>query len=1191
MATPISIAADTARISFKTANQSMWTSGTALAINDSWTLFSQSLSNSYTAFGGDLTASFDLMAGLFLDVQGTTGGVSLDYPVNIAMSRPSAVGAGQQFSLQAVNNGLASGAPHFSAVFPEFSIDLKAKYKADFSVSFNSDWVGPYTVASNHDKTYHLLSLHSGDHKKLADGFELFLPKDYDPHARSETTAAGAGGETVSLDVETPDVATVTIDLISLLQDVIGPEFPDLSGSFDDGDFSYDLLDLSLKAGVNIAQQFTFVPTSIEVDITAPWGARTTVPLGTNATFQMPKNWGGAATLSVVHVINGNLVSQTGFSGNASLTVTALSGGVDLLGYSNSFGPLYNETFDIYNGSPVYVVNPGGPDGFALDGFNSPERRVEIQRGSGALVAPGGVMIDASAFSANEAALMQGVLNNLAAFVGAGATNLRNNPAGTGSLAPLGGQLNVQLFAGTATALLDEGFSVGILDSSGGGGSLTGRGSGLLAAAAGAGKTATLNAYGNETLVAGQAGNVTFNISQTFTGTIAGLESGDAINIQGMVGTAANLVGTQLVVSLDGFPSPFAVTLAGDLTGLEFQVTSMGQDGVFSVRVTGSDTVVLGHTTVYLEGGRAETRSEETNLGNFAADSGVHAAQRALGSAAWHPVGLLPPHTLRGQIGDFDDDGRKIAKAGNSDTGTASGGITQRDVETAFRAEKLMVFSTTPEGLRAILEAAVAAGPDAGRFLQVGGLRYSYDPSYPPGLRITNIAVLDENGAVVGRLLEGGAVSVRAPAEITVLTTSTAANGDQGLPIKQHGHDFRFLLDGGGVGPTIAETRDFTDPDVVPAAALDLQEAVKAYLAARHNAPGAALNLADTPRNADMRIQDLSLRGDLVFQGVANQSGTPGDDVMTASAGDDTITAGAGNDLVSGGTGADLIDLGPGADRVIGSLDDMNGDVILGFGAGDRLEIQGFTAVPSQVAISQSAQGATIGIGGATIRFAGDYSSGSFLTTTTGSGAQAETIVTFRPAGGTAPAGSQEALLNQFLTSTGQGIFSVTLVSANTNHASQLGAYLIAPDGTIGDLQMVFQNVPNASNMPVLLGQPPPGYQFGFFLLPEGFVSYSSLPRDLSFTGGPGWLANVSNPEPPVLTSASQGALSRTPVIHAHSSLNPDDANQVVAGILPGGTQMLISFEDQLSPDGRGDFQDLVILVSAATNEVHLLGG
>ena len=429
------------------------------------------------------------------------------------------------------------------------------------------------------------------------------------------TEQAGTGAlASVTLNETTPDIATVTVDLLSVIEDIVGPEFPSLSGSFLDGDITYNLLTTNLVAGIAITQQFQFVPTEIDVLLAAPWGASVTIPLGQSATFQVPADWSEATTISATYSLQGNLINQTGFVGNVSLNLSALSGGVSELG---SFGPFFNSTFPIYTSDPLYIFNPGGPTGFALQGFNTPRHDVAIAHGTATLVAPGDIAIDAGMFSANDAALVQSALEGLAAgadaFFG---TNVYDPAAGTGQARAEAGKLNIEVVSSTADAYtLGAGFSAGILGAAANGGSLTGNAEArLLAAAPHVGGTATLTAGGNELMVAGQDGDVRFDVSQNFHGSIAGLEIGDSITVSDFAATGVSLQGSVLVFS-GGFwgEQIFQVPVSGQFNNAYFQLTSTDPETGTTVTLVSPEDAYSGFTDVYLEAG-ATVRSQETRV-------------------------------------------------------------------------------------------------------------------------------------------------------------------------------------------------------------------------------------------------------------------------------------------------------------------------------------------------------------------------------------------------------------------------------------------------------------------------------------------------------------------------------------------------------------------------------------------------
>ena len=214
---------------------------------------------------------------------------------------------------------------------------------------------------------------------------------------------------------------------------------------------------------------------------------------------------------------------------------------------------------------------------------------------------------------------------------------------------------------------------------------------------------------------------------------------GDNVAINGAyASTAANVAAAWGTTVGNLETTAFANGTKGD------QVRDITQavDSVIAVK----DGTVFGFTDVYLEGERAFIRSQETNLGSLSADTGIHALKEALGDAAAGQfiVGLRNGGGIRAQIGSIDHEGDKTAPVANPDAGKAAGGVSQLDVENALRFDnKLMAFDTTAAGLKAILEHGVAAGINQGRFAQVGGLRFSWDPDLAAGSRILSVALVD----------------------------------------------------------------------------------------------------------------------------------------------------------------------------------------------------------------------------------------------------------------------------------------------------------------------------------------------------------------------------------------------------------------------------------------------------------------
>jgi 2',3'-cyclic-nucleotide 2'-phosphodiesterase (5'-nucleotidase family) len=396
--------------------------------------------------------------------------------------------------------------------------------------------------------------------------------------------------------------------------------------------------------------------------------------------------------------------------------------------------------------------------------------------------------------------------------------------------------------------------------------------------------------------------------------------------------------------------------------------------------ITAKDGEIWGYTDVYLEGERNQVRNQETNLGNLTADAQLEAARDALpeGSIV---VSLKNGGGIRAQIGSVDViTGDKEPPLANPVAGKPEGAVSTLDIENSLRFNnKLMVFDTTPEGLKAILEHGVASLGNQGRFPQLGGISFSFDPDLTAGSRVINVAALDTNGTPSTRIIENGVVSADAPSTISVVTLNFLANGGDSYPIKANGENFRYLLNNGTVGPALDETIDFVAN--APTNALGEQQTVQEFLAEFHSTPNTAFDSAETPGALDQRIQDLNLRFDDVFGpgvtlvggvGGNNLSGSAGNDWIEGGNGRDVLTGLAGDDMLKGGNGKDLLDGGLGNDTLIGGngadvfvLGAGQGtDTFLDFGNGpDRIGLLGGLSY-NDLSFAISGNDATISLGG-----------------------------------------------------------------------------------------------------------------------------------------------------------------------------------------------------------------------------------
>lgn len=289
-----------------------------------------------------------------------------------------------------------------------------------------------------------------------------------------------------------------------------------------------------------------------------------------------------------------------------------------------------------------------------------------------------------------------------------------------------------------------------------------------------------------------------------------------------------------------------------------------GSKGNYVERLTSSiiDVVVakdgntFGKAAVFLEGRRRAVRTEETNMGNLSADANLWVARQFDPEVA---VSLKNGGGIRAEIGFIDQmNSQLLPPQPNPVAGKDSLEVSQLDIENTLRFNNgLKVVETTPGGLLALLEHGINdwdGSSTQGKMPQVGGIRFSFDPTQNAYERIVNVAIVDENGFTLDSVIVDGNV-----------------NGDPNRVIKMV--SLNFLVDNDGDGyPFSTETSNGVDLDDsnLPAGGVasftdagSEQDALAEYLAEFHsNDPYEA---GETTAENDNRIQVLSIRNDSVF--------------------------------------------------------------------------------------------------------------------------------------------------------------------------------------------------------------------------------------------------------------------------------------------------------------------------------------
>ncbi len=196
--------------------------------------------------------------------------------------------------------------------------------------------------------------------------------------------------------------------------------------------------------------------------------------------------------------------------------------------------------------------------------------------------------------------------------------------------------------------------------------------------------------------------------------------------------------------------------------------------------VAAIDSNVLGQATVDLEGSADAVRSGETNLGNFTADAILDKANE-----------LAPSFGTSVDVAIQNGGGiRDSVATGNFTEGKTFDifpfGNTLTVVEDISAAELKEILENAVSKVVVVGGQVVRQGSGTGRFAQVAGLTYSYDPTAQPrtfdsggavtnpGSRVIDVALADGTPLITGGVPEAGAPSIN-----LAINSFNAGGGDQ----------------------------------------------------------------------------------------------------------------------------------------------------------------------------------------------------------------------------------------------------------------------------------------------------------------------------------------------------------------------------------------------------------------------------
>ncbi|WP_253159732.1 bifunctional metallophosphatase/5'-nucleotidase [Stieleria tagensis] len=369
----------------------------------------------------------------------------------------------------------------------------------------------------------------------------------------------------------------------------------------------------------------------------------------------------------------------------------------------------------------------------------------------------------------------------------------------------------------------------------------------------------------------------------------------------------------RLVIGFDAdgnlLPDTYDETVSGAYATDQQGVEELGAAGLVDAeiqsivdaiqsQIIATESNVFGVSDVFLNGNRSGTetaddpdgvRTQETNLGNLTADANLAEALKLDSSVV---VSIKNGGGIRASIGQTivpsggSEEVRFSNEAvvdSNNNLIKPAGGISQNDIQTSLAFNNgLALITLTKTELVGLLEHGVSALPGvSGRFPQIAGLKFSYDDTLPAGDRIQSAGVFAENGDLIAKLVERGAIAGDPEQTFRLVTLGFLAAprfDDTGAYI------------GGGDGYPFPNTNadpavgDLGDPDVIARADLQSldqagvqtgdavfaddgteQDALAEYLKDRFATVDQAFTAMDTGRSLDQRIQNLSYRADTVF--------------------------------------------------------------------------------------------------------------------------------------------------------------------------------------------------------------------------------------------------------------------------------------------------------------------------------------
>jgi hypothetical protein len=410
---------------FSTENQSMWSSGQGLANFKGSAFLGPQWEDASYAFWGSIPTSTAFAAmhlhpgriGLEASFQASTGGVAVDYPVGLTFSYPDQIRAGEMFTLQSSFARKPNPKLDITGFGAEFKVDAVADIRATWGAGYQgkqfccyptytgdhggptgfnalsyygqplgttpmADGIDPFDyqddvtlITTGGEKRVSLITIGSGTGVNFKiPGFDVAGISASVPAPLNQSTMTYAGNGNLRTFATGDPFLTLDLDVVKIASMIaqafsagtIPPLSADLSFDSLSTTISYALLDVALKAGPALHQDFEFVFKGLHAKLTTSDGQMAVGKMGDAFKFLAPAD-GSDLDITADISIDQEFINKTGLALQLGLTVDVLKANLAVFGVSLvNFGPLFTTTAAA-NSPPLYLLTPRP---FALQGFN-----------------------------------------------------------------------------------------------------------------------------------------------------------------------------------------------------------------------------------------------------------------------------------------------------------------------------------------------------------------------------------------------------------------------------------------------------------------------------------------------------------------------------------------------------------------------------------------------------------------------------------------------------------------------------------------------------------------------------------------------------------------------------------------------------------------------------------------------------